>query len=231
MIEPSFDISRISTESLENIQDPTARSVIRDILDGVQKISDILVEVSVENSREADTRISIVERTGLVLLTLETSPPTGWIMFDDGTIGNGSSGASNRANADTEALFTLLWNNISDSWCPVSSGRGASAASDFAANKTITLPRTLGRVLGISGAGSGLTSRALGEYLGAETHTLVLSEIPAHTHGRNELALAAGGLAGVGRTGAITAQGESKGGDGAHNNMQPTSFLNAIVKL
>lgn len=120
--------------------------------------------------------------TGDAKITLKTTADSGWVMMNDGSIGNASSSATTRANADTVDLFTLLWNNISDTWAPVSSGRGANAAADFAANKRLTLPRQLGRALSISGAGSSLTSRALGEYLGVETKTLTTTELPAHTH-------------------------------------------------
>jgi hypothetical protein len=92
--------------------------------------------------------------TGDVKLTLKTAADTGWVLMNDGSIGNASSGATTRASADTEDLFTLLWTNTANAQCPVSSGRGASAAADFAANKTITLPRALGRALATYGAGS-----------------------------------------------------------------------------
>lgn len=123
--------------------------------------------------------------TGDVKATFKTVADAGWVWMNDGSIGSAVSGATTRANADTEALYTLLWNNVSDSWAPVSGGRGANAAADFAANKTLTLPRALGRALAVAGAGSGLTARALGQYLGAETHQLSQAETPvkSHTHG------------------------------------------------
>ncbi len=89
---------------------------------------------------------------GDVKLTLNLTE-TGWVVMDDGTIGSAASGASNRANADTSALFTVLWDNVADQWAPVSTGRGASAAADFAADKTIQLTRTLGRMLACLGTG------------------------------------------------------------------------------
>ena len=82
--------------------------------------------------------------TGDVKTTLKTAADAGWVMMNDGTIGDASSGATTRANADTQALFTLLWTNVSNTNCPVSGGRGASAAADFAAHKTIALPKMLG---------------------------------------------------------------------------------------
>lgn len=174
-----------------------------------------------------------VVSTGDVRLTFKTTADTGWVMMDDGSIGSASSGASNRANADTEPLYTLLWDNVSDTYAPVSSGRGASAAADFAANKTLTLPAALGRALGLSGAGSGLTSRSLGEGVGAETHQLTEAEMPSHTHADLKGSGGAGTnapdytLNGTGNGGNI----QSTGGDTAHNNMQPTVFINAMVKL
>lgn len=71
--------------------------------------------------------------------------PVGWVKEDGGTIGNATSGAVSRANADTEALFTHLWNNFTNAELPIytSSGavsaRGASAAADFAANKRLRI--------------------------------------------------------------------------------------------
>lgn len=120
--------------------------------------------------------------TGDVKLTMKTTADAGWIMCNDGTIGSATSGGTTRANADTEDLFTLLWNNVSNAWAPVSGGRGASAAADFAADKTISLTKMLGRALAMAGAGSLLTSRALGETVGAENHTLTEAEMPLHGH-------------------------------------------------
>ena len=193
--------------------------------------------------------------TGDVKLTIKSVADTGWVLMDDKTIGSASSGATGRANDDTEDLYTLLWNNVLDAWAPVTSGRGASAAADFAANKPLKLPRALGRALGISGAGSGLTSRVLGSYLGAEEHQLTSAEMPSHTHTQNShthdiplytqistdghtLTSGASGRAPVPSGGpfdlasdSVAATNQNTGGDGAHNNMQPTLFLNAMIKL
>ena len=55
--------------------------------------------------------------TGDVKQTFKTVADAGWVMMNDGSIGDGSSGAMTRANPDTQALFTLLWNNIGDAYC------------------------------------------------------------------------------------------------------------------
>jgi len=70
--------------------------------------------------------------------------PVGWLLVDGKTVGNAASGATSRANADTAALFTELWNFPAAS-VPIYSStgavstRGVSAAADFAANKRIAL--------------------------------------------------------------------------------------------
>lgn len=117
--------------------------------------------------------------TGDVKLTYKTAADAGWVMMNDGTIGNAVSGGTTRANADTVYLFTLLWNNTADAQCAVSGGRGASAAADFAANKTIALPKALGRALASAGAGAGLTSRVLALASGTETKTIGTTNLPA----------------------------------------------------
>jgi microcystin-dependent protein len=44
------------------------------------------------------------------------------------------------------------------------------------------LPDYRGRVIGGFGQGDGLTNRNIGDYIGAETHQLTVSELPSHNH-------------------------------------------------
>lgn len=197
--------------------------------------------------------------TGDVKLTLKTTADSGWVLMNDTTIGDASSGATGRANADTQALFILLWTNTVDADCAVSTGRGATAAGDFAAHKTIALPKALGRALACYGSGSGLTARALAHVLGEETHVLTSAEsgTQAHTHSvpaQNVLTsqgfiagsaggatagwsqVLEGGSATANNVAAYTTAGTTTGSSGgasgaAHNNMQPTVFLNVMIKL
>lgn len=174
--------------------------------------------------------VSIALPTGMTVPYIGTSAPAGWVIGQGGTIGNASSGGSARAHADTESLFTLLWNSMADAQAPVSSGRGASAAADFAANKTITLPDLRGAAV----FGTGGTAPAThGDNGGAETHTLTVSEMPSHTHVVGQNKQAPQNVAGSGYRGFDTVSGDSAsaGGDGAHNNMPPWVALNYIIKL
>jgi hypothetical protein len=116
--------------------------------------------------------------TGDIKTTHKVAADTSWILWSDGTIGDASSSATIRANADTAALFALYWNNYSNSLCPVSGGRGASAAADYAAHKTLALPLGAGRALSNSGTGSGLTARTVGTWSGNETITLGTANLP-----------------------------------------------------
>lgn len=181
--------------------------------------------------------------TGDGKLTLKTTADVGWAMCNDSTIGNTNSGAS-VLGIQTKALFTLLWTNLTDTWSPMltsagaPSGRGASAEADWNALKRLTLTRNLGRAIAAAGSGSGLTTRALGEFLGAETVTLDTTMIPAHTHPpltgtsfRVNVG-GGGGLDGVGGTlNASDVTTGATGGGAAHANMQPTSFWNVMIKL
>jgi microcystin-dependent protein len=58
---------------------------------------------------------------------------------------------------------------------------GTTYGSD--SGETFKLPDCRGRVVGCIGAGAGLTTRSSGASIGAETHTLTISEIPSHEHG------------------------------------------------
>jgi microcystin-dependent protein len=110
----------------------------------------------------------------------------GWVRANGRTIGSASSGASERANADTEELFLFLWANCSNTDCPVSSGRGANAAADWGANKTIGLPDMRGRAQfglgdmgntdsGVLADGSPTTANST---VGAEKATIAQGNLP-----------------------------------------------------
>lgn len=193
--------------------------------------------IDFENYDVIDSQIN-TPRTGDVKVGYATSIVPGYLLMDDKTIGSPNSGATSNggvgANANTFPLFNLLWTNVSNAFAPVSGGRGASAVADFTANKTLTLTRQLGRVIGAAGAGSGLTSRALGEFLGSQDSVVV-----AHSHegnaGRDFILSAPGGPVTLeGSGGAAWGRNirtASEGITGVGANMQPSSFANFFIKL
>ncbi len=200
------------------------------------------------------------EATGVVKAYFGTTAPNGYVMLSGRTIGSAASGATERANADTEDLYTLLWNSLANSEAAVSGGRGASAAADFAANKTLALPDGRGRVLAgkddmggstasrITNAGAGIVGTTLGVAGGSQTHTLTTAQLATHSHSEstgtstsstsplahNATAIVApSGPDEFGNyTGAAARRStESAGSGNAHNNTQPTLITNMIVKL
>lgn len=133
-------------------------------------------------------------QTGDPLWLPVTGTRNGWVRMNARTIGSATSGASERANADCQNLFLYNWNTFPDAVCPVTGGRGASAAADWAANKIIATPNM--RLRGPFGLadmgntrltdfdaltftyGDPVTAAAL---LGAARKTLAISEIPVIT--------------------------------------------------
>lgn len=198
--------------------------------------------------------------TGDLKFTWKSTADDTWIMGSAGSIGDGSSSATIRANADCEDLFLFIYSWFVDVNAPVSGGRGASAAADWAAHKRITLPDMWGRAVGLAGAGSGLTSRTFYTKTGTETHTITRANLPntsvtvtvtdpGHDHIErgdgnggigNQMVLALGN--GSNSASASTTSSSTTGITAAFNLngsvsqttvslMQPTVFLNIMIKL
>jgi len=114
---------------------------------------------------------------------------TGWVRANGRTIGSATSGATERANADTQPLYEHLWNNFSNAVCAVTGGRGVSAASDFNANKSIAIYTMRGKGqrglddMGSSAAGvlTGGTPTVAGSSSGTEKKTIAKENLPSYT--------------------------------------------------
>jgi hypothetical protein len=108
-----------------------------------------ILSVAVAAAAAVQASLGLSWTTGDAKLTYKTTADATWILLDDGSIGDASSSATTRANADTSALFVLLYNAVpalvvqNSAGTPVS--RGASAAADFAAHRRLVIPKTLGR--------------------------------------------------------------------------------------
>jgi hypothetical protein len=181
-----------------------------------------------------------VIQTGWLQAIYGTGVITGFVRGNGRTLGNASSGATERANADTLALFTFLY--LQDANLAVSGGRGASAAADYAANKTIALPDWRGKAMAFlddmgNSAASILTATyfngsalptVLGAYGGSQAKNVSINNINAFTPTVNTHALSAAvgvqGTLNIGPGGSTTTTAFPLG-----NNTTGASQLNAVV--
>lgn len=127
------------------------------------KPSIYLTNVAPTNSFQTYDQVdSIISspRTGDIRTSLNQFYYFGWVPMNNGSIGNGSSNATSRANADTWPLFNLMWslffgynngttNPLAQMYNNVGAqvSYGGTAISDFNANNSIVLTTTMGKVL------------------------------------------------------------------------------------
>ena len=158
--------------------------------------------------------------TGALMPYAGTSAPTGFLLC--------------YGQAISRSTYADLFSAISTTY---GTGDGSS---------TFNLPDLRGRVIagqddmGGSSANrltdqtGGLNGDTLGDTGGSETHTLSTAQMPAHTHtvaAQQQVGGDSTNRGGSGQLGAAaTITSSSTGGDGAHNNVQPTIILNYIIK-
>lgn len=147
-----------------------------------------------------------------------TSPDTRWLLCDGASL----------LRADYPDLFAVIGTTY-----------GSVDGTHF------NIPDLRSRTAVMAGPGSGLTNHALGSTFGEETHTLTLSESPAHSHTTTPHthlqvgttltvpAQVGAGVAsappGFGNTGSAAPVTDSQGGGGAHNNIQPSLAINYLI--
>lgn len=129
--------------------------------------------------------------TGDLKARYGTGPLSGFVRANGLTIGNASSGASERANADTQALFVYLCGT--DLNLVMTPARSGNCLSDFNANKQLATPDWRGRALAFlddmgNGAAGRLTSgffggtpTTLGASGGQQAQTLITANLPPYT--------------------------------------------------
>lgn len=180
-----------------------------------------------ESSSSADTSF-----IGQIRYGMWSVNPEGWLFLNGDTIGNIGSSAT-QESTDYNSLYTLLWENIDDTYCPVIGGRGVDAVSDWTSLKPITLCDARGRSPVAVGQGSGLTDRVLGATLGEESHSLSTNENGAHTHTITSYSGYDGGANSVRQEyyshNTITTQ--SSGLGTPHNTIHPVLVCTAIIKF
>lgn len=139
--------------------------------------------------------------TGDMIFWEDTTIRTGgWVWANGATVGNATSNATGRANADTAALFAQIWRVFANAVRPIvnSDGslgtRGANAAADYAANKALPVrdmrentPVGTGTMGGASDPGritnavSGFDPTIFGNSGGTESKVLSLANLQ-HNH-------------------------------------------------
>jgi microcystin-dependent protein len=160
--------------------------------------------------------ISTLMPTGSVLPYAGSSAPTGYFLCD----------GSAKSRTTESALFAIIGTTY-----------GAGDGST-----TFSLPDLRGRVIAgqddmggtsanrLTGQTGGLDGDILGASGGAETHTLSISEMPAHTHSVPASGSLPRGDSSFEAATDDTGTSGSTGGGIAHNNVQPTIILNYIIK-
>jgi hypothetical protein len=116
----------------------------------------------------------------------------GFLFLNGQTIGHASSAATN-ANAIYEGLYKLLWTEFSNTVCAVSTGRGATAAADWSAFKTLAIPNLCGDTwvgldnmgavsdvgrLTATANGANTAGQTNGEQIGSESATVSVARLP-----------------------------------------------------
>lgn len=176
---------------------------------------------AVTSDKLATSAITTLMPSGSVIPYAGTSTPTNWLLC--------------AGQAVSRTTYADLFSAISTTY-----GVGDGST-------TFNLPDLRGRVIAgqddmggssanrLTGLTGGVDGDVLGGTGGSESHTLSVSEIPAHTHsvestsdtGTNSCSgrpyMREGTDCGTQNTG-------STGGGGAHNNVQPTLVLNYIIK-
>lgn len=153
---------------------------------------------------------------GTPIPSFSTTSPPNTVPCNGSTVGNASSNASLRANADTYWLFVALWTNCLNCTLFNSAGgvisKGASANADYNANNSIATPLMGGAgLMGMDNIAGSVTNNLVNvpvglgnrttpmSVVGENLHTLTLTETPTGIHGQ--------GVNLIGVTGTVTVSG------------------------
>ena len=165
--------------------------------------------------------VSVLMPTGSIIPFAGSSAPTGYLFCD----GN---------EYDQTGTYSSLFSTIGLTY-----NTGGETAGFF------RVPDLQGRVIAgrdnmsgtsanrLTTAKSGINGDNLGAFGGLEDHTLTIAEMPSHGHGANSQVFD-GTQSGLVINSSGTAFNftslPNTGGDGSHNNVQPTLILNYIIK-
>jgi hypothetical protein len=169
-LDPSNNGNKSDIPMFEGMQPAQINDAVRNIMAAVRQEHDTRVGVedgitaaytaAIAAAVLAATNGGLYAQTGDEKFSFATAC-AGWVQAHGGTIGSAASGATARANADTQNLFTLFWNTYNNATLPIQdsagapSVRGASAAADFAANKRLPVFDIRDRAMRGASNGSG----------------------------------------------------------------------------
>lgn len=147
--------------------------------------------------------------------------PTGTLLdFAGGPVPAGYLGCD--GSAVSRVTYSALFSQIGVIW-GVGDGVNTFNVPDFRRRTAV----------GSGGGATGVLGNSVGSVGGEETHTLIIGEIPAHTHTYERTGSVPGaglqGGSGASLTSPTVATG-STGGSGAHNNMQPSAVVLKLIK-
>lgn len=180
---------------------------------------------------------------------------SGWVRAAGRTIGSATSGATERANSDTQALWEYLCTNDTVLRATISGGYSGSCANDFGANKTIQLPDYRGRAIaGLGDMGNTATTdltttycgadpTVLGQACGAQNSILVQGNLPnvnftvnfgvgGITGGTSSSTFSgSGGALALTAPATLTATAASGGSGTAFSRVPPSRLVTVYIKL
>jgi hypothetical protein len=97
--------------------------------DGIDNPAAVITDVDSEGGTITTEQVF---RTGDMIWNAATGTRVGWVRCNGRTISSATGLGTERQNNDCEALFAYFWDNFDNTICPVSGGRGANAAADWA---------------------------------------------------------------------------------------------------
>lgn len=169
------------------------------------------------SSGQLDAYLQSLQNTVELFEPMDTIGTVAWFAGDPSNIPENSLLCDGTSYSRDD--FPLLFAAIGTVW-------GSASSSEF------NVPDLRGRSAIGSGTGSGLTTRFVGQFTGEEAHTLIGAEVPSHQHTYQPAGVAvvsAPGAVPTDTPGVIPGLTGSSGGDGAHNNMQPSAVLVPII--